>query len=173
MSKKNRPLKRNPALVEFSKDHHFGLLLVWKIRQGQRKGISTARIGSYVSFFYQEDLAQHFADEEEYLFSELPANDPLRLRAEREHAEVRALVSSIKHEPYEGLWLTEFAELLERHIRFEERELLNQLQSRMSEQQLLKLLHEVPARPHPKDDAWEDQFWARTPKKVEEKSHVG
>lgn len=34
-----KPIKRNAAIVEFSKDHHFALLLVWKIREGLKKSI--------------------------------------------------------------------------------------------------------------------------------------
>lgn len=172
MSEKPKPIKRNPALVEFSKDHHFGLLLVWKIRQGQQKGIPAVRIGKYVNFFYQKDLMYHFADEETYLFTKLPENDLQRLRAEKEHAEVRALVSSIKHEPEAGHWLTELANLLEAHIRFEERELFNRLQNTMSEKELLKLLNGVPARPHLRDDEWEDQFWLRTETNAKDKNHA-
>ena len=177
MSEKNKPIKRNPALVEFSKDHHFGLLLVWKIRQGQRTGIPPVRIANYVSVFYEEDLAQHFADEEKYLFSKLPAENPQRRRAEKEHAEVRALISSIREDPFGHHWLKEFANLLEAHIRFEERELFNQLQASMSQEELLQLLKEVPARPHMDEDAWKDKFWERKGEKEKrikkEKHHAG
>ena len=31
---KKTPIKRHDALKHFSRDHHFGLLLVWKIREG-------------------------------------------------------------------------------------------------------------------------------------------
>ncbi len=161
MSIPNKPIKRNPALVEFSKDHHFGLLLVWKIRQGQRADIPSVRISNYITHFYEEDLVHHFADEEKHLFIHLPESDPWRKRAEKEHAEVRSLVSSIKQNPENVRWHPMFANLLEAHIRFEERELFNQLQSCMSEEQLLKLLQEVPARPHLNDDDWKDHFWER------------
>ncbi|WP_017730909.1 hemerythrin domain-containing protein [Nafulsella turpanensis] len=166
MSKKTKPIKRSPALVEFSKDHHFGLLLVWKIRQGQRAGIPPVRIAQYVTYFYEQDLQHHFADEEKFLFPTLHEHNSLRQRAEREHAEIRGLVSSIRHFPFDPEWLKSFAELLEAHIRFEERELFNQLQTLMSEAELLKLLKEVPARPHLEDEKWRDRFWERKPKEI-------
>ena len=34
-----KPLKRHAGLVELSRDHHHGLLLSWKIRQGLKKEI--------------------------------------------------------------------------------------------------------------------------------------
>lgn len=171
MSLKSKPIKRSPALVEFSRDHHYGLLLVWKIRQGQRTGIPPVRISEYVSFFYQEDLGHHFTDEEVYLFPILDEDNPGRQRAEREHAEIRSLIGSIRQEPAHSAWLSQFAGLLEAHIRFEERELFNQLQASMREDELLQLLKEVPARPHIEDGVWKDEFWAR--KEMNRKSHAG
>jgi hypothetical protein len=171
MKKLPKPIKRDPALVEFSKDHHFGLLLVWKIRHGLRTGIAPVRISRYVSCLFVAELAQHFADEEAYLFPQLAATDPLRLRAEQEHAELRALVASLRKKYNEAETLLAFAELLEAHIRFEERELFNQLQASLSSEQLLQLLGEVPARPHLSDGAWEDPFWARTETR-KENSHA-
>jgi hemerythrin superfamily protein len=173
MSNQTKPIKRNPALVEFSKDHHFGLLLVWKIRQGLRSGIAPVRISRYVSCSYVADLAQHFADEETYLFPNLSQTDPQRIRAEREHEALRSLVAVIKQNPNDENKLQEYANLLDAHIRFEERELFNRLQAYMQEEQLLKLLQDVPARPHLNDDDWEDRFWARKEKTEQEKSYAG
>ena len=71
--KNHTPLKRHQAIVSFSKDHHFGLLLVWKIRQGLVKDIDAERISNYVLFFFKEDLVKHFREEEQFLFCKLPA----------------------------------------------------------------------------------------------------
>lgn len=172
MKEKTKPIKRSPALVEFSKDHHFGLLLVWKIRQGQRKGIPAVRIAQYITYFYEEDLAQHFADEEEFLFPTLSPDHPQRLRAEREHAQIRSLMSSIRQYPSDPEWSGAFADLLEGHIRFEERELFNHLQAYLREEELLQLLKDVPERTHPDDEDWIDRFWEQKQKKAETYSSV-
>ena len=66
--KTSTPLKRHPAIVSFSKDHHFGLLLVWKIRQGLAKAVDAERISKYVLYFFREDLEKHFQEEERLLF---------------------------------------------------------------------------------------------------------
>lgn len=50
------PQKRHQAIVSFSKDHHFGLLLVWKIRQGLNKAVNPERISNYVTFFLKKTL---------------------------------------------------------------------------------------------------------------------
>lgn len=173
MSSQTKPIKRNPALVEFSRDHHYGLLLVWKIRQGQRAAINPARIGDYVSFFYQEDLRHHFADEEAYLFPLLSGHDAQRRRAEREHAEIRSLAGSIREEPFNTDWLSQFAQLLEADIRFEERELFNQLQLTIGNDRLLELLKEIPERPHIEEGAWKDEFWGLKNTVKKKTSHAG
>ena len=66
--KNHAPIKRHQALVSYSKEHHFGLLLVWKIRQGLMNAVSPERIGKYVLFFFNEDLKTHFKEEEQLLF---------------------------------------------------------------------------------------------------------
>lgn len=66
--KDQAPIKRHQAIISFSKDHHFGLLLVWKIRQGLEKAVNAERISKYVVYFFKEDLEKHFKDEELLLF---------------------------------------------------------------------------------------------------------
>jgi hypothetical protein len=69
---KLKPLKRNAALADFSRDHHIALLLLWKIREGMKKSIQPARMGKYVVHFFESELIPHFKTEEELLFSRLP-----------------------------------------------------------------------------------------------------
>jgi hypothetical protein len=46
------PIKRTSSLISYSKEHHFGLLLVWKIRQGIKREIITERIANYIPVSY-------------------------------------------------------------------------------------------------------------------------
>src|SRR5690242_6357574 len=96
--KQNIPIRRHDSLTAFSKDHHFGLLLVWKIRQGLRKSIDTSRISDYVLYFFDEDLQHHFIEEENLLFSKLAPNDPLRKQGEREHKLLCAYAAKIRND---------------------------------------------------------------------------
>ena len=59
MKESSAPIKRHSALLEFSREHHFGLLLVWKVRQGLKKDIDLIRITDYIVFFFEKDLIQH------------------------------------------------------------------------------------------------------------------
>ena len=49
-----KPIKRNKSIQSISREHHHGLLLCWKIRQGMKKNIEPQRIKVYVDWFYNE-----------------------------------------------------------------------------------------------------------------------
>lgn len=153
-----QPIKRHKALVSYSKDHHFGLQLVWKIRQGLAHTINAERIGSYVLYFFKEDLARHFAEEETVLFPLLPASDLLRIRAEAEHATIYNLLHTIEKKSGDTSVLIQFADTLEAHIRFEERELFQHLQASPAVS-LDNLPESALHNSRVIDDAWQDCFW--------------
>ncbi len=73
--KTSTPIKRHETIVQFSREHHYGLLLVWKIKQGIQKNIDPERISSYVLYFFENDI----------LFSHIqevvPENDLLNISA--------------------------------------------------------------------------------------------
>jgi hemerythrin-like domain-containing protein len=155
---KGVPLKRNKALIEFSKDHHFGLLLVWKIREGFKRRVDANRIGKYVVHFFEKNLLPHFNDEEELLFSKLSNDDTMRKQAEEEHVLIKDLVKQLSTEPTKEL-LEQFGQALDKHIRFEERELFNHLQEKLSSGELEKIGAAMSERQHPEDYLWPDVFW--------------
>jgi hemerythrin-like domain-containing protein len=157
--KKDPPIKRHEALISFSKDHHFGLLLVWKIRQGLKMDVAPERISNYAIFFFETDLREHFEKEEETLFSKLEPNDTLRKQAYREHTQIQSLVGQISQNKSDTVILEKFAETLESHIRFEERILFNHLQNILSEEELIKGAKEHGKHHGNPDDKWSDHFW--------------
>jgi len=157
--KEPTPIKRHPAMVSFSKDHHFGLLLVWKIRQGLKKSIEAGRIGKYVLYFFSEDLLKHFSDEEKLLFSRLRADDLLRIQAEEDHAVIYQLIKDIRKQTEDTGLLTELADRLEKHIRFEERELFNHLQSVIGANELALIEKRIGNDSKEIDEKWDDVFW--------------
>lgn len=153
------PIKRASALVNFSKEHHFSLLLVWKIRQGLGFDVDAARIGKYINFFFKNYLKDHFIEEEELLFTKLPQQDGLRLSAEKDHETLSGLNKKIKSNP-DKQSIKEFSDTLETHIRFEERVLFAHLQNILEPSQL-KLIAEKMAGHTPKEDNWKDIFWIK------------
>lgn len=157
--KNHAPQKRHQAIVSFSKDHHFGLLLVWKIRQGLKKLVSAQRISNYILLFFKEDLEKHFAEEELLLFSKLPAEDVLRKQAESDHRNIYRLVAAIEKNHDNAALLNELADQLEKHIRFEERELFNHLQTIIATEDLAIIENRISSSSITIDEKWADVFW--------------
>ncbi|GIV32634.1 MAG: hypothetical protein KatS3mg031_0169 [Chitinophagales bacterium] len=152
------PIQRDKALQPFSREHHHGLLLGWKIRTGLKKKVDPERIKKYCDAFYKYQLLPHFENEESYLFPVLGKSHPLVLQAIQQHRQLELLFT----QPLVSVEvLLEIAELLDHHIRFEERVLFNELQRSASKKQLEKI-----AKLHPKQtpicttlNAWKDNFW--------------
>ncbi|MDC6390466.1 hemerythrin domain-containing protein [Maribacter sp. PR1] len=130
---KIRPIKRNKALQGVSREHHHGLLLCWKIRTGFSKGISEGRIKKYVDWFYSTHLIPHFKLEEEHIFPILGNQNELVQMALSQHKSLHRLFAETDA-PSKSLSLIE--EELEKHIRFEERVLFNEIQKVATEKQL-------------------------------------
>lgn len=154
-----KPIKRDPAIVTFSKDHHFALLLVWKIRQGLKNENETSRIINYATHFFDTDLIFHFEEEETLLFSKLPSDNLLRLQAEEEHKLIKLEIDGLRKNSEDKIGIENFANILEKHIRFEERELFNYLQEVFSEDELLEIAEAMDARTRDHQMDWKDEFW--------------
>ncbi|PKP14757.1 MAG: cation-binding protein [Bacteroidetes bacterium HGW-Bacteroidetes-23] len=150
------PIKRSESLKPLSRDHHHGLLLCWKIRFGIKNNIQENRIKKYADWFYEYHLIPHFDLEEQHIFPILDAENELTRKAISEHRRLRRLFES-DAEIQKNLSLIE--EELERHIRFEERILFNEIQRTATAQQLetIALIH--------KEDSFVDNlidpFWEK------------
>jgi len=161
MSTEQTPLKRHPGLIPLSKEHHFGLLLVWKIRQGINFKVDPERIGKYVLHFFQHDLEEHFKSEENQVFNKMPEKDPLILQAIAEHEKLYDIIHQLKSGSVSTASLEEFAELLEKHIRFEERHLFPHLQNTLTDETLVSLQKELEMQHATCEIPWEDEFWIK------------
>jgi len=159
--KDHPPIKRQRAMLSFSRDHHFGLLLVWKIRQGLDKRIETGRVSDYVLFFYKEDLETHFRDEEGLLFRRMPLDDIIRKQAELDHQDIRWLMASLRENKTDPDLLRAIANKLEQHIRFEERILFNYLEEILSQAELEEVACRSAGGDRAPCEAWLDTFWLK------------
>lgn len=125
---KNKPIKRSQELMQLSREHHFGLLLVWEIRRDLGKKVDPSEISQRILQFFADDLQPHFKEEEETVFTLLAPDHPLRLQAEDEHQKIYAMAETMRNSKADEALLNQFADTLEAHIRFEERTLFNQIQ---------------------------------------------
>ncbi|MDX1829246.1 MAG: hemerythrin domain-containing protein [Lutibacter sp.] len=132
----NKPIKRHETLKTLSHEHHHGLLLCWKIRTGIKNNIELSRIKKYTDWFYVNHLIPHFEVEEKYFFPILGKENELIKKAIAEHRRLKRLFENdLDHQ--KSLSLIE--EELDRHIRFEERVLFNEIQRKATQEQLLSL----------------------------------
>jgi hemerythrin-like domain-containing protein len=155
-----KPIKRSEHILQLSRDHHLSLLFCWKVRQGIKKEIDPVRMLSYILYFWEEHLLPHFS-EEDILFKHV--DDKRVQRAYAEHHEINDLVkslSSIESKDNKVLMVTKIADLVDSHVRFEERELFPHLEAAIDESELAKIGKKLlEAQPEPILDTYKDEFW--------------
>lgn len=149
-------MKRNENIILLSHDHHFGLLCCWKIRQGLKKEVELSRIQKYVDYFWNQHLKEHFKEEEEILF--LYLKDEFSIRVAKEHQDLEVLFNEILRN-FSIQNLEAFANLLDNHIRFEERQWFPHLEENLTINQLLEIGKALAEVHSDKQDNFEDEFW--------------
>jgi hypothetical protein len=159
------PQKRHPSLQPLSREHHQALLLCWKFRQGFSKGVEPERMKKYAEWFWTSYLAPHFKAEEKTFFPILSKDHPGILKALKQHTQLEAMFHSKDSDI--AYTVRQIAFELEQHIRFEERELFNDIQEAASTAQLEDL-----AKLHAEEkfeENIEDMFWVE---EAEEKKEL-
>jgi hemerythrin superfamily protein len=134
----SKPINRCDQLKPLSREHHHGLLLCWKIKTGFSKGVSPHRIKSYADWFYKQYLVPHFEAEEKYVFPILGNDNELIKKAIEQHRLLSGLLSDSTNIENS---LKQIQTELDKHIRFEERTLFNEIQNAATPEQL-KLLEQ-------------------------------
>ena len=150
-------LKRNENLKVLSREHHYGLLFCWKIRQGLKKSIPIERMRPFVEYFWDNHLADHFKKEEQQVFNH--GENKLYAKAEDDHQLIKNSIKDIiANSVVAEADLASLADIVEQHIRFEERSLFPSIQENLSEHELA----EIGANLGVEDDLgadYADEFW--------------
>jgi hemerythrin-like domain-containing protein len=132
-------VKRHAALVPLSHDHHHALVQARRLRE---QGPAAAT--EFLRFFASE-TTRHFREEEELVFPLLYEDEPDALREILvQHHRLRTLAHRLRGGEDVA---RELADLLEAHIRLEERDLFELLERRASDEQLAQL--SLPPREPP------------------------
>jgi hemerythrin-like domain-containing protein len=124
-------MKRHPALIQHSREHHQALKLArlarFAVDSGSPEAIKQA--AETLREQFPNTLETHFCDEEQGLLVQLAAigQHALVQRTLDEHARLRALNDSLKNP--DAATMATFASLLHDHVRFEERELFETAQA--------------------------------------------
>lgn len=129
-------MKRDPALAPLSREHHHELSLARTLRRAATAGPEQrlAAGSGYVDHFFGPTV-DHFRHEEEIIFPAYArhvGSTPLLERILREHMELRGLALELRTQVTAGDAEPETLEaigtLLRDHVRLEERELFEEIQ---------------------------------------------
>jgi hemerythrin-like domain-containing protein len=145
---------RDPSLVPLSHQHQHGLALTVLIDRGLKADPSQEKakeLSRKVAAMAQAELFGHFSVEEEILFPTVrDALDSDRVVDDliAQHRDMEGLIERIAHAGDQERipLLQQFGDLLSRHIRIEERQLFQEIQAKLPEEDLGKLGREIDAK---------------------------
>jgi hemerythrin-like domain-containing protein len=146
-------MKRSRELKPLSSEHHQALLVAFQLKQGLAGHAESAGapkdlpgLLQLARRFDEQILRPHTRAEEELLVRIVPEGDLVRLRTE--HGELSRLLDLARTARPTDLraHLSAFADLLERHVRWEERELFTYAEGHMDEATLARIGGELERR---------------------------
>lgn len=147
---------RHPSLIPLSHDHHHGLALALRCRKqalGRLKPLGLEGLKSRAeecSQFYSAKLVHHFRAEEEILFpllrTQVPESTFLIDQLLQEHQQIAAVVARLQSDAGLSKTLFDLGDLLERHIRKEERELFPMLEKYVGPEDSERLAERIQKR---------------------------
>ena len=145
--------KRSRELRPLSSEHHQALLVAYQVKKsiaGHAESAGAPRdldgLLALARRFEETVLLAHFTAEEELLGPHLEPEDARRLRDE--HRQLRDLLVEARgaKQAARKAPLAAFADALERHVRWEERELFPRCEERIGEDDLAQLGHALETR---------------------------
>jgi len=142
-------MKRHPALIPLSREHHDGLVQAVRLRRAAADGDASARLAAAKDFieFFRNDERVHLRDEEEELFPLFlrhVQSQPAPLREARvQHVQLegcaRTLEIAVTAGSVDRETLKTAGELLDTHIRLEERQLFPLIEELVPDDELRRL----------------------------------
>ena len=138
-------MKRHSSLIPLSQDHHKALLLAQLIKKNapDYKGLPTDLIGkmNYAKNMYNDELEDHFRDEEQIVFPYLKGKnkevDELISEILNEHVILKEKILSLCENKKLSDQLDEIGNILDEHVRKEERILFEKAQVLLNDEELM------------------------------------
>jgi hemerythrin-like domain-containing protein len=160
MSEEITPIKRSPQLAPLSREHHDGLLFAWKIKQGIENKAPLEAMRNYALWYWRHHIKPHFFQEEKILIPRMPAGHPMAIKLQEDHDHIRELILGLDDES-DKRTLVILSDLLNTHIRFEERELFVYLENNLSPELLESIFIQLEKHPVHCEQEWKDEFWVK------------
>ena len=156
-------MKRKKELLTLSWEHHDGLVFVFRLQQGIKNNSDPSIIKEYILHTWDNALIHHFWQEEQCLNRVLEKTEEGREILHQmldDHSHFQKEMEYFRSEGNPDIKrILDFADRLNKHIRFEERDLFPFLEKAIEPAileeigQFLKEHHEKP------DKCWADTFW--------------
>jgi hemerythrin-like domain-containing protein len=132
-------MKRSSELTPLSHDHHQALFVAMQLKRAEDRSVAQAFLD-----YLDKAGDDHFRIEETILLPGWIASDPnadpeMAVRILSEHLDIRVWAARLRSDAYSTEDLNELGGLLDRHIRFEERELFPQIESGLDAEALAAL----------------------------------
>lgn len=151
----DQPFKLSKELEGISKMHYEVLLFGYKIAEGLRNDIAVTRLKAYADWFLEKYIKPHFQMEETYIFPVLGLQN---VRVKRALANHRRLLRLFEDTENIYLSINRIEEEIGSLVRFEDKVLLQQIQEKITKEELKKIKEE-----HEKirfqGEEWTDKFW--------------
>ena len=119
-------MKRSKPLIQLSREHHAALVLAKRAqRLAGHETVEASTFMRQLAGVFAQELEPHFRIEEKLLLPALSNAGAVDIaqRTLAEHEELRELLQRIDQDSPATISLQDFGVLLEKHVRFEEREL--------------------------------------------------
>ena len=142
-------MKRDPALVSLSHDHHQALFVAQKLTRASAQ--TAAEALTALDAYWSGHGRAHFRAEEEILFPAYAGHadpyDPLLARALCDHVAIRQRVHALGQTaaPEESA-LAELGRLMQEHVRFEERTLFPKIEAALPAEELVAVAESLDKR---------------------------
>ena len=145
-------MKRSESLQPLSRQHHDELLSCLLIKKGVNKKADVKVLADFTNLFWKDDFIKHIKAEEEILIPFLVKHrfeNRFINMLKTDHIMINAVLDRLntfdrRHKTFEI-----FADLVEQHIRFEERVVFEKIQEQLSEKDMTELgrqLHNIQYR---------------------------
>lgn len=148
-------MKRAPALIPLSREHHTALVLCLRIEREvpDASEVEIRSVYDALIAFWLRGLLPHFRTENECLLARLvrhvPAEDEAITRTQRDHLRIEALVAKMRDDPEleaRRQALLDFALSLRGHIRWEEEILFAATEAQLTDREMSALSDDVRER---------------------------
>ena len=140
-------MKRNVNLVELSSEHHDGLVIALRIKKALNNSIESQILVNYVNHL-SDTINNHFKQEEE-----TKGSSGLQSVNNELIDKINLKGNSLNDD------LSDFSDLLNDHIRFEERELFPYVEQVLNDEQLEVIGKRLEETHKPLDKNWGPKFW--------------